>query len=114
DVEQNYFEVKAGPAMRQYLGELRDEAAIYIKPGYEDSAATAAEKHPSITFSAYTPPTTKKKRKVERTRFRETTHGFRQKSAFTPLPDQATAATPAKTASKSTTAQASAKPGKKE
>ncbi len=69
EVEQNYFEAKAGPAMRQYLAQLRDEAAIYIKPGYEDSAATAAEKHPSITFSAYTPPTTKKKRKVERTRF---------------------------------------------
>ena len=80
DVEQNYFEAKAGPAMRRYLGELRDESAIYIKPGYEDSAATAAEKHPSITFSAYTPPAPKKKRKVERTRFRETTHSFRQKS----------------------------------
>src|SRR5579859_5931186 len=81
DVEQNYFEAKAGPAMRQYLAQLRDEAAIYIKPGYEDSAATVAEKHPSITFSAYTPPSAKKKRKVERTRFRETTRGFRQKSA---------------------------------
>ena len=67
--------------MREYLAQLRDEAAIYIKPGYEDSAATAAEKHPSITFSAYTPPSAKKKRKVERTRFRETTHSFRQKSA---------------------------------
>ena len=76
DVEQNYFEAKAGPAMREYLAQLRDEAAIYIKPGYEDSAATAAEKHPSITFSAYTPPSAKKKRKVERTRFRETTHAF--------------------------------------
>ena len=52
DVEQNYFEAKAGPAMRQYLAQMRDEAAIYIKPGYEESAATAAENHPSITFSA--------------------------------------------------------------
>jgi len=116
DVEQNYFEAKAGPAMRQYLAQMRDEAAIYIKPGYEDSAATAAEKHPSITFSAYTPPTAKKKRKVERTRFRETSHGFRQKSAVTPLPDQAAATTTAKPekASKSKTEQASMKPGKKE
>ncbi len=118
DVEQNYFEVKAGPAMRQYLGELRDEAAIYIKPGYEDSAATAAEKHPSITFSAYTPPTAKKKRKVERTRFRETAHGFRQKSAPAATPDQATAPAPAKTAKanskKNPAEQASMKPGKKE
>ena len=117
DVEQNYFEAKAGPAMRQYLAQMRDEAAIYIKDGYQDSAATAAEKHPSITFSAYTPPATKKKRKVERTRFRETTHGFRQKSTVTQLPDQTAATTSAKpeTASKSgKSEQTSMKPGKKE
>jgi peptidyl-prolyl cis-trans isomerase SurA len=118
DVEQNYFEAKAGPAMRQYLAQMRDEAAIYIKPGYEDSAATAAEKHPSITFSAYTPPSAKKKRKVERTRFRETAHGFRQKSGVQPLPDQASAGAPPKpekaSKKKSKTEQASMKPGKKE
>ncbi len=121
EVEQNYFEAKAGPAMREYLTQLRDEAAIYIKPGYEDSAATAAEKHPSITFSAYTPPTAKKKRKVERTRFRETTHTFRLKSApapagaatqSAPTTASATPATTSKT--DKTTAQASMKPGKKE
>jgi peptidyl-prolyl cis-trans isomerase SurA len=119
DVEQNYFEAKAGPAMREYLGQLRDESAIYIKQGYEDSAATASEKHPSITFSAYTPPTAKKKRKVERTRFRETTHTFRQKSAPAAAAGQstATATAPASAATASTTgktAQASMKPGKKE
>jgi len=117
DVEQNYFEAKAGPAMRQYLAQLRDEAAIYIKPGYEDSAATVAEKHPSITFSAYTPPSAKKKRKVERTRFRETTRGFRQKSAPAATVDQATTTAPPKTekaSSKKGSEQASMKPGKKE
>ncbi len=118
DVEQNYFEAKAGPAMRQYLAQLRDEAAIYIKPGYEDSGATAAEKHPSITFSAYTPPSAKKKRKVERTRFRETTHGFRQKSASAAATDQATATAPAKSkkanSKKDKAEEASMKPGKKE
>ncbi|WP_109487678.1 peptidylprolyl isomerase [Occallatibacter savannae] len=123
EVEQNYFEAKAGPAMRQYLAQMRDEAAIYIKPGYEDSAATAAEKHPSITFSAYQAPTAKKKRKVERTRFRETTHGFRQKTAVKPLPSDtasADAAAPAKPEKaskknkKAKTEEASMKPGKKE
>ena len=119
DVEQNYFEAKAGPAMREYLGQLRDESAIYIKPGYEDSAATAAEKHPSITFSAYTPPTAKKKRKVERTRFRETTHTFRQKSAPAATSGQSVAtatdaASPATASKAKNTAQASMKPGKKE
>ena len=118
EVEQNYFEAKAAPAMRDYLAQLRDESAIYIKPGYEDSAATAAEKHPAVTFSAYTAPSPKKKKKVERTRFRETTHTFRQKSAPAPAVDQATAAAPAKatttTAKADTSTQASMKPGKKE
>jgi peptidyl-prolyl cis-trans isomerase SurA len=124
EVEQSYFEAKAGPAMREYLAQLRDEAAIYIKPGFEDSAATAAEKHPSITFSAYQPPSAKKKRKVERTRFRETTHGFRQKTAVKALPnetadagsaDASGSAKPKKASKKkSKTDEASMKPGKKE
>jgi len=124
DVEQNYFEAKAAPAMRQYLAQMRDEAAIYIKPGYEDSAATAAEKHPSITFSAYQAPTAKKKRKVERTRFRETTRGFRQKTAVKPLPNEtadaaagADSAKPEKATKKDKkdkTQEAAMKPGKKE
>ncbi len=121
DVEQAYFMAKMDPANRAYLAKLRDEAAIYIKPGYEDSAATASEKHPSITFSAYTPPTAKKKKKVERTRFRETTHTFRQKSAQpAPAPAEQAAATPAAKPEKAskkkgkTTDQASMKPGKKE
>jgi peptidyl-prolyl cis-trans isomerase SurA len=118
DVEQNYFEEKAGPAMRQYLAEMRDEAFIQIKPGFDDSAATAAEKHSSITFSAYQPPVPKKKRKVERTRFRETTHTFRQKSSGATTTNEAAAKTPAKPDKKKDkhdkTQQASMKPGKKE
>jgi peptidyl-prolyl cis-trans isomerase SurA len=118
EVEQNYFEEKAGPAMRQFLGQMRDEAAIFIKPGYTDSAATAGELHPSITFSSYAPPSTKKKKKVERTRFRETTHTFRQKSGAPAATDTATAPAPAasskKKKSKDKTEQASMKPGKKE
>jgi peptidyl-prolyl cis-trans isomerase SurA len=118
DVEQSYFMSKMEPAMREYLGKMRDEAAIYIKPGYEDSAATASEKHPSITFSAYTPPTAKKKKKVERTRFRETTHTFRQKSAAPAAAADAAATTTAATAAPAATASSKApaamKPGKKE
>jgi len=117
-VEQNYFEEKAGPAMRQYLAQLRDEAFIDVKPGYEDSAATPGEKHSSITMSAYQPPSPKKKRKVERTRFRETTHTFRQKSSAAATTNEAAAAAPAKSSKKkdksSKTEQASMKPGKKE
>lgn len=119
-VEQNYFEEKAGPAMRQYLAQMRDEAFIQIKTGYEDSAATPAEKHSSITFSAYQPPAPKKKRKVERTRFRETTHTFRQKSSAPAATTDEAAAQPAaqpskkdKKAKKDKT-EVAMKPGKKE
>jgi peptidyl-prolyl cis-trans isomerase SurA len=128
DVEQAYFMAKMDPANRAYLAKLRDQAAIYIKPGYEDSAATASEKHPSITFSAYAPPTSKKKKKVERTRFRETTHTFRQKSAPVAAAPAESAAAPANQAAAAPAAkpakagkkksketdQAAMKPGKKE
>ena len=40
----------------------------------------AGRMHSSISFSAYVPPAPKKKAKVERTRFRESTHTFREKS----------------------------------
>ena len=43
-----------------------------------DTGASPNETKP--VYSAYTPPAPKKKAKVERTRFRETTHTFRQKS----------------------------------
>ena len=65
------------PAIRAYLSKMRDESFIQIKQGYDDTAATYAELHQSISFSAYVPPAPKKKGKVERTRFRESTHTFR-------------------------------------
>ena len=68
------------PAIRDYLNKMRNEAFIQVKQGYVDSGATYAELHPSIAFSAYVPPSPKKKAKAERTRFRESTRTFRQKS----------------------------------
>jgi peptidyl-prolyl cis-trans isomerase SurA len=121
DVEEAYYMSKMEPAIREYLNTMRDSAFIYIKPGYADSAATPAELHSSISFSAYVPPAPKKKAKVERTRFRESTHTFRQKggaAATTPAQDQAaTPAQPAATTSKKNnknTQEASQAPGKKE
>ncbi len=67
------------PAIRAYLTKMRDEAFIDIKPGYVDTGASPDETKP--IFSAYVPPAPKKKAKVERTRFRESTRTFRQKSA---------------------------------
>ncbi len=97
DVEQAYYMSKMDPAIRDYLNKMRNEAFIQIKQGYTDSGATYAELHPSIAFSAYAPPSPKKKAKEERTRFRENTHAFRQRSAA-PDSDQAPAETAAPTA----------------
>jgi peptidyl-prolyl cis-trans isomerase SurA len=72
------FMSRMEPAIRAYLTKMRDEAFIDIRPGYVDTGASPNETEP--VFSAYVPPAPKKKRKVERTRFRETGRGFRQKS----------------------------------
>ncbi len=60
---------KMEPALRDYLAKLRDEAAIEVRSPYSDSGATPNE----IKFiqGAYTPPQPKKKKTVERTRFRQ-------------------------------------------
>jgi peptidyl-prolyl cis-trans isomerase SurA len=125
DVEQAYYMSLMEPAIRTYLSKMRDEAFIKIATGYEDTGATYAELHQSISFSAYVPPSPKKRGKVERTRFRESTHTFRQKSgAAAPPPEAAsetqTAPPPApvtekkkKKASRKEEA-ATEKPGKKE
>jgi peptidyl-prolyl cis-trans isomerase SurA len=111
-VEDDFYMSRMEPAIREYLTTLRNETAIFIKPGYEDSAATQNEKTPTISFSAYTPPAPKKKQKVERTRFRENTRSFRQKSSQ----PTTTAETPTKTSKKqdSNAVEAQMKPGKKE
>jgi peptidyl-prolyl cis-trans isomerase SurA len=108
-----YYMTLMGPKIRAYLTQMRDEGYVHIlKPGYEDTGASPGELKQSISYSTYTPPAPKKKKKVERTRFRETTRSFRQKS-----PQTAAAAAPApaaKTEKASADTTASMKPGKKE
>jgi peptidyl-prolyl cis-trans isomerase SurA len=58
---------KMGPAMREYLTKLREDAYINVASGFEDSGATPNEMKP--IFSAYAPPQPKKKKKVIRTRY---------------------------------------------
>lgn len=116
-VEQNFYMARMEPAMRDYLTKMREQAYIDIKPGYTDTGASSRQTKP--VFSTYTPPAPKKKKKVERTRFRETTRSFRQKGPqAAPLP--AAVAVPA-TAEKSKKKQkaepvnlTTMKPGKKE
>ena len=77
-VAESLFMKQMEPAIREYLTKMRESAYIDIKPGYTDSGASVRETKP--VYSAYVPPAPKKKKKVQRTRFRETTHTFRQKS----------------------------------
>lgn len=117
-VEENFYQARMEPAIRQYLTTLREEAYIDIKPGYTDSAASPRETKP--IYSAYTPPAIKKKKKVQRTRFRETEHGFRNKSnqaVAATAPEPAAAQPDAKTAKAkkvNASASTSMKAGKKE
>jgi len=84
-VEDALYSQKMAPALRQYLTRLREEAYLDIKPGYEDAGASPNESKP--TYSAYAPPTGKKKKHVDRTR-------YRQKSTK-PKPAAETASAPA-------------------
>jgi len=122
-VEQDYWDSKMMPAIREYLTKLREDAYVEIKPGYTDTGASGNQRVLPITYASYTPPSPKKKKKVERTRFRETTHTFRNKSPQAAAPPSAATAAEApspsaageKNASKQKPADvATMKPGKKE
>ena len=92
-VEDAFYMSRMEPAIRAYLTKMREDSFIDIKPGYVDTGASPNETKP--VYSAYTPPAPKKKPKVERTRFRETTHTFRQKTAPAPLAAVPQASAPA-------------------
>jgi len=120
-VEQDYWDSKMMPAIREYLTKMREDAYVEVKPGYTDTGASSNQRVLPISYSSYTPPSPKKKKKVERTRFRETTHTFRQKShqpAPPPAAAEAAAAAPADTHDaknkKAAADVAAMKPGKKE
>ena len=112
-VEEALFLERMQPALRVYLTKLREEAYVEIKPGVADTGASGNEMR--LTYSAYTPPDVKKKKKFARAR-------FRGKVRSTPTVQTASAKTPAGAsttdASTATTQQASngkvMKPGKPE
>lgn len=126
-VEEAIFYERMQPKLREYLTQLREEAAIDIKPGMIDTGASPNEMH--LSYSAYTPPPEKKKKKFARTRFRGRTKSAATQTAKaaapagsqTPAASPATAATTtAQTAPAANTQQASnntdafQKPGKRE
>ena len=103
--------------MRDYLTTMREQAYIDIKPGYADTGASAKQSQADL-HAPIRRPSPRRKKKVERTRFRESTHTFRQKigaSCRHPRPTRLQRS-PAKASKKNKTAtdQASMKPGKKE
>jgi peptidyl-prolyl cis-trans isomerase SurA len=94
---------------------MREDAYVEIKTGYTDTGASGNQRVLPISYASYTPPSPKKKKPVERTRFRETTHTFRQKSPQAAAPAASTAAAAAAPAAAPKPAEtASMKPGKKE
>jgi peptidyl-prolyl cis-trans isomerase SurA len=115
-VDDALYMSRMEPAIRDYLTKMREDAFIDIAPGYTDTGASANETKP--VYSAYVPPSAKKKPKVERTRFRESTHTFRQKSGGESAPEAAPAPQaqpqPQKQSKADKKKQAGEKPGKKE
>jgi peptidyl-prolyl cis-trans isomerase SurA len=118
-VEENFYMARMEPAMRGYLTTMREQAFIDIKPGFTDSGASAKETKP--IYSAYVPPAPKKKKKVERTRFRESTRSYRGKKGRAETADEgaAPAAEPVAVHTKkgrkgAKSEQGAMKPGKKE
>ncbi len=95
-VEEAAFMDRMQPALRTYLTTLREQAYIDIRPGYKDSGASASSVKPQ--YSAYAAPGSKKKPKVQRTRFRQASHGFRSKSGQTDTASAARPGAPAATA----------------
>ena len=67
-VEEALFLEQMQPKLREYLTKLREEAYVEIKPGVVDTGASGNEMR--LSYSAYTPPAEKKKKKFARTRFR--------------------------------------------
>jgi peptidyl-prolyl cis-trans isomerase SurA len=67
-VEEALFLEQMQPRLREYLTKLREEAYVEIKPGAVDTGASGNEMR--LTYSAYTPPEVKKKKKFVRTRYR--------------------------------------------
>lgn len=67
-IQQTVGMDKMQPALRDYLTQLRNQAYITIRPGFEDSGASPDEM--KFIQSAYVPPGPKHKKHESRSRFR--------------------------------------------
>src|SRR6202522_3848695 len=103
-VAEALFMERMQPALRQYLTKLREEAYVELKPGVVDTGASGNEMR--LTYSAYTPPAEKKKKKFARSRFRGRTPAApaTTQTATAPTPGTTTGATSAGATSAGATA----------
>ena len=66
-IQQALYTQQMQPAIRAYLTKLREDAYVDIRPGFVDSGASPKQTKP--IFSAYAPPTPKKKKNQQVTRY---------------------------------------------
>jgi peptidyl-prolyl cis-trans isomerase SurA len=99
---------KMTPKLREYMTSLRENAYIEIKGGYEDSGASPNEMKP--VYSAYTPPSRKKKKHIERTRF----NGRGRRAHVETVAETTTPSTAESKKEEAKAAKATMKPGRKE
>jgi peptidyl-prolyl cis-trans isomerase SurA len=93
-VQEGMYAEAMQPALRAYLTKLREDASIDIRAGFVDSGASPKEIKP--VFTAYTPPTVKKKTVQQKKRFdRGTKFSTATKTAAAPAAASASTVAPA-------------------
>jgi peptidyl-prolyl cis-trans isomerase SurA len=108
-IQEAMYMQQMQPRLREYLTKLREDAYIDIKPGFVDSGASPHQTKP--VFSAYAPPTPKKKHEKQRfdrggrfSTVSKTTSAPPATPAVAPVP--ATGSTPAAATANTATAAA--------
>ena len=112
-IQEAMYNEQMQPALRAYLTKLREDAYIDIRNGYVDSGASPLQTKP--VFTAYAPPTVKKKTVQEKKRFdRGTKYSTVAKSTAAPVatPVAAVPTSPATTKSRFFKSSKSSKPKK--
>ena len=85
-IQEALYMQQMQPALRAYLTRLREEASMDVKPGFVDSGASPRQT--KFIYTAYSAPTPKKKKILQKARF-DREHGVAPKAAangMAPLP----------------------------
>ena len=60
-VEQDYWDSKMMPAIREYLTKMREDSYVEVKPGYSDTGASGNQRVLPITYSSLYAPFSEEK-----------------------------------------------------